>query len=58
MDDIDPKTERELVVDALENVLRDLWYEETPQYDHETYPEEFREFCESVLYSVLKKGVK
>jgi len=41
MDDIDPKTERKLVVDALENVLRDLWYEETPYYDHETIQKSF-----------------
>jgi len=52
------KDKEELVACALTNVLNDLWYEENPRSSIELHAEEFRQFCESVLYSALKKGAK
>jgi hypothetical protein len=44
-----------LVTDALSNVLTDMWYEQHRYRDIDRHQEEFRKFCESVLYSALSK---
>ena len=49
------KTTKEMVADALTNVLTDIWYEQHKHRDIDYYQEEFRKFCESVLYSALSK---
>lgn len=52
-----PKTDSQIVTDALVSTLRDLWYEENPHCDTDTHAFAFQRFCESVLYATLKKGV-
>lgn len=42
-----------IVAIALENVLSDLWHEQNKHKDIGDHSEEFRKFCESVLYSAL-----
>ena len=42
-----------IVAAALTNVLTDIWYEQNRHRDIDRYQEEFRKFCESVLYSAL-----
>ena len=42
-----------IVAVALTNVLTDIWYEQNRYRDIDRYQEEFRKFCESVLYSAL-----
>lgn len=49
------KTAKEMVADALTNVLTDIWYEQHKHKDISSHQEEFRKFCESVLYSALSK---
>ncbi len=44
-----------IVALALTNVLTDIWYEQNKHRDIDYYQEEFRKFCESVLYSALSK---
>ena len=44
-----------IVAIALENVLSDLWHEQNKHKYIGDHPEEFRKFCESVLYSALSK---
>ena len=43
----------DIVAVALTNVLTDIWYEQNRYRDIDRYQEEFRKFCESVLYSAL-----
>lgn len=50
---INPSTT--IVTVALTNVLTDIWYEQNKHRDIDYYQEEFRKFCESVLYSALSK---
>ena len=47
----DPTTT--IVAAALTNVLKDIWYEQNRYRDIDRYQEEFRKFCESILYSAL-----
>ena len=42
-----------IVAVALTNVLTDIWYEQNRYRNIDRYQEEFRKFCESVLYSAL-----
>jgi hypothetical protein len=44
-----------IVTVALTNVLTDIWYEQNKHKDISSHQEEFRKFCESVLYSALSK---
>ncbi len=44
-----------IVAIALENVLSDIWHEQNKHKYIGDHPEEFRKFCESVLYSALSK---
>ena len=44
-----------IVALALTNVLTDIWHEQNKHKDIGDHPEEFRKFCESVLYSALSK---
>jgi hypothetical protein len=44
-----------IVALALTNVLTDIWHEQNKHKDIVSHPEEFRQFCESVLYSALSK---
>jgi hypothetical protein len=44
-----------IVALALTNVLTDIWHEQHRHKDIASHPEEFRQFCESVLYSALSK---
>lgn len=44
-----------IVAFALENVLSDIWHEQNKHKYIGDHPEEFRNFCESVLYSALSK---
>ncbi len=44
-----------LVTVALTNVLTDIWHEQNKHKDISSHQEEFRKFCESVLYSALSK---
>lgn len=49
----DPTPITTIVTVALTNVLTDIWYEQHKHRDIDYYQEEFRKFCESVLYSAL-----
>ena len=51
----DPTPITTIVTVALTNVLTDIWYEQNKHRDIDYYQEEFRKFCESVLYSALSK---
>lgn len=51
----DPTPATTIVTVALTNVLTDIWYEQNKHRDIDYYQEEFRKFCESVLYSALSK---
>lgn len=53
MTDTTPTTT--IVTVAITNVLTDIWYEQNKHKDISSHPEEFRKFCESVLYSALSK---
>ena len=44
-----------IVALALTNVLTDIWHEQNKHKDISSHQEEFRKFCESVLYSALSK---
>ncbi len=44
-----------IVALALNNVLTDIWHEQNKHKYIGDHPEEFRKFCESVLYSALSK---
>jgi len=44
-----------IVTVALTNVLTDIWHEQNKHKDISSHQEEFRKFCESVLYSALSK---
>ena len=44
-----------IVTVALTNVLTDIWHEQHKHKDIGYFEEEFRKFCESVLYSALSK---
>ena len=48
-------TNQPIVTVALDNVLTDIWNEQNKHKDIGDHPEEFRRFCESVLYSALSK---
>jgi len=49
----DPTSTTIIVTVALTNVLTDIWYEQHKHKYIGDHPEEFRKFCESVLYSTL-----
>ena len=51
MSDTTPTTT--IVTVALTNVLTDIWHEQNKHKDISSHQEEFRKFCESVLYSAL-----
>ena len=44
-----------IVTVALTNVLTDIWHEQHKHKDIGYFEEEFRKFCESVIYSALYK---
>jgi hypothetical protein len=44
-----------IVATAITNVLTDIWHEQHKHKDIASHQEEFRQFCESVLYSALSK---
>lgn len=51
----DPTPITTIVTVALTNVLTDIWHEQNKHKDIGDHKEEFRKFCESVLYSALSK---
>jgi len=54
MSDDPPKTTKEMVTDALTNVLTDMWKKNHPYDDPETYTADFQRFCERQLFFALK----
>ena len=54
-----PSTAREMVLDALEESLLDLWYEDRGCYKNpEQYQNESVRFCEDQIYYAMKRGNK
>lgn len=55
-------TDLGIVVDAIRNVMRKLWEEESPAKPLDThampYEDEFKAFCEQKLYCIIKGGIK
>jgi len=51
------ESDKQIVLDALCEVMFDLWHEERGSYNNpETYSHEFRKFCVDKLYNLLKKS--
>ena len=54
MSDIQPKTTKEMVTDALTSVVTEMWREENPYLDPQDYSYDFQKFCEQQLYYILR----
>ncbi len=54
MSDIQPKTTKEMVTDALTSVVTEMWRQENPYLDPNDYSYDFKRFCEQQLYCILR----
>lgn len=54
MSDIQPKTTKEMVTDALTSVVTEMWREENPYRDPQDCAYDFQRFCEQQLYYIFR----